>query len=126
MPYKDPAKSAEVKRKYSASEAGSLCRERYNNSPKGQRTRHNGHLKRTYNITIEDYEKILAEQGGHCALCPTTPEQNYGHKLHVDHNKKTDDVRGLLCKSCNTALGKLGDDEEGLWKAIGYLRKSYV
>lgn len=41
--------------------------------------------------------------------------------LVIDHCHQTNRVRGLLCYKCNTALGKLGDNIEGLTKAIKYL-----
>ncbi|MCI4340485.1 MAG: endonuclease VII domain-containing protein [Thermoplasmata archaeon] len=44
-------------------------------------------------------------------------------KLVVDHDHKTEKVRGLLCAGCNGSLGKLGDDVEGLERAIAYLRR---
>lgn len=50
----------------------------------------------------------------------------YKCKLHLtlayDHCHKTGDIRGLLCSPCNRALGALGDSEEGLQRALTYLR----
>jgi hypothetical protein len=45
-------------------------------------------------------------------------------KLNLDHDHITFDFRGWLCRSCNLGLGSLGDNIEGLEKAIAYLRKS--
>lgn len=84
-----------------------------------QRRQHS--LKRKYGISLDDYENLLAKQGGHCALCDKKPsDERYG-SLHVDHCHKTGRVRGLLCTNHNTALGTLGDDVEGLHRAINYL-----
>ena len=52
-------------------------------------------------VTPADYDRLLAAQGGHCALCPNTPKSR---RLHVDHDHRTGAVRGLLCYRCNRAL----------------------
>lgn len=52
-------------------------------------------------ITDADYAAMLAAQGGHCAICPSTPKTR---RLHVDHDHATGAVRGLLCHRCNRAL----------------------
>jgi hypothetical protein len=67
-----------------------------------------GHLRRKFNITQERYEELLAAQGGGCAVCSKRPKP--GKSLHVDHDHTTGAVRGLLCFSCNAALGHLRDD----------------
>jgi hypothetical protein len=33
-------------------------------------------------------------------------------------------VRGLLCSACNTGIGLLGDNVEGLQRAMNYLNSS--
>jgi len=40
-----------------------------------------------------------------------------------DHCHKTDEFRGWICRSCNVGLGFLGDNVEGIEKALTYLRK---
>ena len=59
--------------------------------------------KRAKQLGIDDaeYERLLEAQGGHCALCPSTPKTR---RLHVDHDHKTGTVRGLLCHRCNRGL----------------------
>ena len=52
-------------------------------------------------VTPDDYARMLAEQEGHCALCPSTSKTR---RLHVDHDHRTGAVRGLLCFSCNRTL----------------------
>ena len=56
---------------------------------------------RQLGITDALYLEMLERQGGHCALCPATPKTR---RLHVDHDHKTGEVRGLLCHRCNRAL----------------------
>jgi hypothetical protein len=41
--------------------------------------------------------------------------------LHMDHDHKTDLFRGWLCRQCNLAIGMLGDNAEGVRKALVYL-----
>ena len=68
-----------------------------------------------YGITLEQLTQLL--EPGVCDLCGRESE-----KLQVDHDHITGDVRGALCGRCNTALGLLGDDEEGVMRALTYLR----
>ncbi len=77
------------------------------------------HLKRTFGITPEEYEARLAEQGGGCAVCGRAPKA--GKSLHVDHDHESGYVRGLLCFSCNAALGHLQDDLGRIDAALVYV-----
>lgn len=77
-----------------------------------------------YGITPEQYDEMLAAQGGHCAICPRTQQSNVGkRRLAVDHCHKTGRVRGLLCHRCNLAVGYLGDDAGVTRSAARYLEK---
>jgi hypothetical protein len=44
--------------------------------------------------------------------------------VHCDHDHRTGEFRGWLCRMCNTALGGLGDDVAGLTRAIAYLQRA--
>jgi hypothetical protein len=75
-------------------------------------------LRRRYKISVQTYNNMLQAQGGLCAIC----RQSSGNRnLHVDHCHETGKVRGLLCVSCNTGLGKLKDSPTVLRAAIEYL-----
>lgn len=77
-------------------------------------------VKSKYGITAEQYDAMLAAQGGKCALCGR--EGNVGGKrLAVDHCHGTGKVRGLLCNPCNTMLGNARDDVDLLTAAIAYV-----
>lgn len=52
-------------------------------------------------VSDEQYARLLAAQGGHCALCQNGPKTR---RLHVDHDHATGKVRGLLCHRCNRVL----------------------
>jgi hypothetical protein len=82
------------------------------------------HLKTLYGITLEEYDRLLQEQGGLCAICRQPETAQYKGKvmpLHVDHDHATKKVRGLLCRSCNYALGNVRDSILILEAAIRYL-----
>lgn len=79
-------------------------------------------LQKTYGISLEDYDRLLDEQGDGCAICAKTPEEN-GQRLAVDHNHATGEVRGLLCSQCNKGIGNLGDSVSRLRAAIRYLNE---
>lgn len=64
-------------------------------------TRRSRALKTNYGITIEDYDRMFAEQNGLCAICGKTDSR----RLSVDHNHVTGKVRELLCHTCNMNVG---------------------
>lgn len=76
-------------------------------------------LKRVYGITLEDYNKLLAEQSGKCYICNREPYSN--KPLHVDHCHKTGEVRGLLCARCNWYLGVIEKKPTTLTNLLNYL-----
>jgi len=41
----------------------------------------------------------------------------------LDHCHTTQEFRGWLCSDCNVAIGKLGDDTQGVLKALDYLER---
>ena len=70
-----------------------------------------------YGLSVEDYENLLKESGGVCAICKNKPEK----RLHIDHCHNTGKIRKLLCITCNSGLGMFKDDVNLLAKAIKYL-----
>src|SRR5690242_6153534 len=77
-------------------------------------------LTYTYGISSADYNKLLEEQKGLCAICRKPPEKV---RLSVDHCHANGRVRGLLCFSCNTILGHAHDSVNILKSALGYMTK---
>lgn len=92
---------------------------RYRESGRKAISDRKSHLKRKYGITPEEYDTLLAQQGGVCGICGREP--NRGISLHVDHDHATGAVRGLLCFRCNNALGDFDDDPVLLRAAAAYL-----
>jgi hypothetical protein len=88
---------------------------------------HDQRLRRTYGITAAVFDAMLAAQGGGCSICGG--QSDVGRRLCVDHDHSCCPglkscgkcVRGLLCNSCNRAIGLLGDDPERVRKVISYL-----
>lgn len=81
-------------------------------------TNHAARIGRTYGITAEEYDAILALQGGACAIC----EQTRSYRLNVDHRHADGLVRGLLCRLCNGRLLTAARDKpEVLRRAATYL-----
>lgn len=77
-------------------------------------------LKRYFNLTFEQYNKMFEQQNGVCAICGK-PELK--RNLSVDHNHKTKKIRGLLCLHCNAFLGRINDSQKILKRTIKYLQK---
>jgi Recombination endonuclease VII len=80
------------------------------------------HLKAKYGITKEHYYSLLLTQNNKCSICSETFDmESKNLKPHVDHCHTTGKVRGILCFTCNTALGKFKDSTNLLLRAIEYL-----
>jgi hypothetical protein len=75
---------------------------------------------RALGISDREYERLLAEQDGHCALCPNEPRTR---RLHVDHDHRTGAVRGLLCFRCNKFVPYWATSDWAL-RLFGYLKAS--
>lgn len=72
-------------------------------------------LIRKYGLTLKDWKELSIQQRNRCKICARKV------KLHVDHNHKTNKVRGLLCANCNQALGLFFESRKSLYRAISYL-----
>lgn len=79
------------------------------------------YLKKAFGISPEQYDEMLAEQGGVCAICGTSDPGRGGAYFHVDHCHTTSKIRGLLCNRCNAGLGYFKDDTSRLQSAVAYL-----
>jgi hypothetical protein len=79
-----------------------------------------------YRLTLIEVEDMLSRQSGSCAIC----DKLLGFDVdgvevpHVDHDHSSGEVRGILCRSCNTGIGKLGDNPYRLERARRYLTRS--
>lgn len=77
-------------------------------------------FKKQYGLSLADINAMKAAINYQCPSClkfePTIT-------LCVDHCHETGKVRGLLCRSCNSALGRLGDNADGVKRLLAYLEK---
>lgn len=85
-------------------------------------------LRSTFNLTAYEYDLMLFQQGGVCAVCkqPETARHQNGtgpRALAVDHNHQTGQVREILCTKCNVMLGEIERDPERAAKLLKYLKK---
>lgn len=88
-------------------------------------------FKSQYGITVEEFDQMLIDQKGQCALCSadiSAGGEGRGKGMRtgnaaVDHDHVTGKVRGLLCITCNLMLGYAKDDPALLGAAIDYLKE---
>lgn len=78
------------------------------------------YYKKKYGISLKEYKDMLRAQNNQCAICGEPP---WNKSLSVDHCHVTDQVRGLLCQSCNAGLGLFKDSTKNLLYAMAYLRE---
>lgn len=80
----------------------------------------NATLKKTFGITLIEYENIIEFNKNKCPICNTNVDE-LSKSPHVDHCHSSNKIRGILCTNCNTGLGLFKDNKEALAKAIKYL-----
>lgn len=121
----------EYLKKRSQSPEGKAAFKKYRQSEKGKATikahvRYD-QIKRTYNISKEQYDEIVKRQNQECAICHQPLENPC-----VDHNRKCCNtqtscgkcVRGLLCLDCFTLVSKCKENVSILESALRYLRQT--
>ena len=78
--------------------------------------------RRIIDISQKEYDEILRTQNNECAICGKDAEE-FKSALGVDHNYKTDKIRGLLCTNCNLGLGHFKDSLSNLHQALMYIAR---
>ena len=78
-------------------------------------------LKREYGMTLKDFDWLINSQNNKCAICGFKLKP--GRHTHIDHCHKCGTVRGLLCSSCNMALGMFLDDPLIIAAALKYVEE---
>ena len=84
---------------------------------------------RRYGLSVAEYDALLAELGGGCAMCGAPPTA--ARRLAIDHDHECCPpkrachkcLRGLLCPDCNRAIGLLRDNPVVLRRAVTYLAR---
>lgn len=130
----DPERFRQEAREYASANLDKLSarrRERYQEDETYRRNVLSWNLKSRIGLTFAERAALLLDQGGVCAICGTdNPGQWPGWCVDHDHtccpSQKTcgECVRGILCASCNLAIGQFGDDVERMRSAIDYLDRS--
>lgn len=119
----DKERNREYTRKYRIKNKDALNEKDRTTYPARVDKRRASNVRRKYGITWEEYERMLTEQAGACAICSRTDPGRRKGVMLVDHCHATKKVRGLLCHRCNAALGMFGDDPEVIKKAMEYVLK---
>lgn len=116
MPYANRAhKAANDRKNYLRRRTLRIARERARQAadPEGYKARMRAYYlgagrensyRALYGIGVEDYDRMLAAQGGRCAICGTDKPSKKRIHFAVDHCHKTGRVRGLICIRCNSNL----------------------
>lgn len=94
-----------------------------NSKERSKKRRLRTNLIKKFGINADQYDAMLEEQNGVCAICQNKEPCN--RLLAVDHCHASNRIRGLLCTNCNMAIGKFQDNIEYLKKAIEYMERDY-
>ena len=76
--------------------------------------------RRVFKLSEEEYNTLINRSQGKCEVCAA----DMGAKRCIDHDHKTQKIRGVLCNKCNTALGLLDDNKATLKGLIQYLEQA--
>jgi hypothetical protein len=77
------------------------------------------HKFNSYGMTLDQYAALEESQDFQCAVCSEESTRDF----HIDHNHVTGKIRGLLCGSCNMALGSFKDSIRRMLAACEYLAR---
>ena len=94
-----------------------------------RKARLDAYYKRTYKLSYYDVVTLFKRQKEKCKICGIklklpSDKHSTDKRACVDHCHTSGDVRGILCTTCNTGLGALGDTKESLEKALKYLEET--
>lgn len=76
-------------------------------------------IKKRYGIEREQVWSLLSRMCYSCGICGLQLDDNW----MIDHCHKTNRVRGILCRKCNSGLGQFGDDVSRIKRAAEYIRR---
>jgi hypothetical protein len=76
-------------------------------------------LKRYYQLTYKEWLQIWNNQDGKCLICQIPFDKP--SDSCVDHNHITGEIRGLLCRKCNCAIGLLKENIQSIKNMLKYL-----
>lgn len=108
-------RSETIKKMYADGVAGFGFKQKYTTDEQRGEARKASRLKTKYGLSKEVFNLMLAGQNGKCLICDKAA-------VAVDHNHRTQEVRGILCAQCNTGIGFFEDNPEFLMRAAAYLQ----
>jgi hypothetical protein len=79
--------------------------------------------ERATGFSADRFAAALRQQKRRCAICRVHFGDVKPQAVHADHCHRTGTPRGVLCQTCNTALGKFRDDPVLLRRAAAYLEE---
>lgn len=98
----------------------SYCRSCYNELQRKLPSRQGSKRQYNFGMIAKDFNSLVNKQKGICPICENLLE--YGNQV-IDHDHKTQVIRGVLCRRCNTLLGLCRDDPQVLLRGVKYLEK---
>lgn len=105
----------------------SLCDKCSTGVPYDRETVRKQHINHEYDLEYYVYWKMYNEQGAGCWICGKGLSLYKGDSdaptACVDHDHKTGEVRGLLCRNCNTMIGMAEENIGRLFAAANYLKR---
>jgi hypothetical protein len=114
----EPPKPAATRRP--APHPGSRCSTHWRQEVRRRKAEnHEKRVQKTYGLAKGEYAQLYDFQGGRCALCRRSTGAS--RKLSVDHCHASGEVRGELCRPCNSFLGHARDSIEFFTRCIRYL-----
>lgn len=83
-------------------------------------------MEQTYGLRPGEYARLLAYQGGVCAICrrPFVRKRgstDHDHAIEILHGARAS-VRGIIHAFENTIIGRMGDDPQVFEAVAAYLR----
>lgn len=75
-------------------------------------------IRNRYKVTVEEAERLIKQKEKGCEACGSRT-----CRMHIDHNHKTGQVRGILCHHCNVVLGMVGDNVDHIEALICYVER---
>ncbi len=84
------------------------------------------HRNSKFKLGLEDWAQMYEDQDGKCDICHKVETRTiHGGvcELSIDHCHRTGKIRGLLCHTCNEAIGRFKDDPHLVWRGLEYLVK---
>lgn len=130
----NPEKYKQHQRNYKRKYKTKLAEQRtaYRTSEDGRKKQQDYRLKKTYGISLAEYEAMFQKQGGLCFIChkpETRTVRGRQTLLVVDHNHACCSgptscgkcVRKLLCHACNVSIGLLEENPDRMRQAAIYV-----